>query len=466
MLNVVTRGITAANGNGRFEANPATVAFMRWLAMDYQDQQEHYVRLRAWYSGAHGVPLTPRQSEYLETDSDFDWAINYLRLPVDLCVERLSVEGFDGPNGIGGEDGLLHEWWTSGRMDSVQSQVHRSAVRDGDTYILVEWDAENDRPVFSHEPAFDGVEGLKVHYLSNLKREMTMASKVWSESRFDEAGHVQTVQRLNLYLPGSVEKYINTGRGYVPYSDTPGDPWPIPWPIGIIPVVHFRWRDDGGNWGESELESLVPVQEMINKAVLDEAEVADSDAFHKLIITGVSLDTSTPISFQVNSIMNIPGKDVAITVMPPGDLAQLRERIDSYIVRIAQLAHIPLQYFQVTGQIASAATQQADDSQLVAKVSSEAVALGNAWEDCLYIALKLNQEYGNGVDLKRGETIETQWADFERVDAMAVQERRAAIIKTLVDAGSSLEGAASLVGYTLEEIEKLVNLSTAVFLER
>ena len=43
---------------------------------------------------------------------------------------------------------------------------------------------------------------------------------------------------------------------------------------------------------------------------------------------------------------------------------------------MAQLSHIPLQYFQVTGQIASAATQAADDGQLVAKVASLAVALG------------------------------------------------------------------------------------------
>ena len=87
--------------------------------------------------------------------------------------------------------------------------------------------------------------------------------------------------------------------------------------------------------------------------------------------------------------------------------------------------------FQVTGQIASAATQAADDGQLVAKVQSIAVALGNAWEDALYIALKMNQEYGNGRDLARGENVETRWAEFGRVDPLAVEERRAAIVQAL-----------------------------------
>ena len=120
---------------------------------------------------------------------------------------------------------------------------------------------------------------------------------------------------------------------------------------------------------------------------------------------------------------------------------------------MAQLSHIPLQYFQVTGQIASAATQAADDTQLVAKISSLAVALGNAWEDAMYVALKLNQEYGNGRDLARGENIETRWAEFGRVDMMAVEERRAAIVQALSAAGLGVEGIVTLaaLGYSQEE---------------
>ena len=203
------------------------MAYMRWLAADYDEQQTRYLHLRQWYRGEQGVPLTDRQREYLATDSSFEWSLNYLRLPVDLCVERLTVEGFDGPPGIGGDDGVLDEWWTSSRMDALQNQVHRAAIVDGDTYLLIEWDTENGRPIFSHEPAFDGEEGVKVHYLSNLKRDMTMASKRWGETRFNDNGAVQAVQRLNLYLPDRIEKYENTGRGWTPYRANPDDAWPI-----------------------------------------------------------------------------------------------------------------------------------------------------------------------------------------------------------------------------------------------
>ena len=451
--------IPQGNGVNR-SVNLADLALMAWTAEDYDEQQSRYASLRDWYNGAHDVPLTPRQHRYLGRDSLFDYSINYLRLPVELCVERLTVEGFDGPDGIGGEGGLIDEWWTSGRMDALQNQVHRAAIRDGDTYLLVEWDDENDRPVFSHEPAYDGEEGMKVHYLSNLKRQMTMASKVWKESRFDDRGKIQTVKRLNLYEPDAVKKYEDLGKGWQPYKDNPGDPWPIPWPIGRIPVIHFRWKDDGGNWGESELDQLVTLQELINKTSLDELEAADAAAFQRLIVTGMGAPAEA-ISFSINDILFLqhPANfNVGVTIVQPGDLSQLRDQVSALIIRMAQISHIPLQYFQITGAIASADTQAADDTQLTAKVKSEAVALGNAWEDALYIALKLNEEYGDGRDLARGENIECMWADFERVDRLALEERRANIVAALVNAGVSIDGALALpaLDYTEEEQQRML----------
>ena len=436
--------------------NPASLALAQWQAADYAEQQAHYVHLREWYDGEHRVPLTDRQREYLGLNADFPWSMNYLRMPVELCVERLTITGFDGPDGIGGDAGLLDEWWTWNRMDALQAQVHRATARDGDTYALVEWDADNGRPRLSHEPAYDGDEGMKVHYLSNLRREMTMASKVWTESRFDERGQLQTTRRLNLYLPDRLERYVERGHGWEPFEE-PGYPWPIPNPIGRIPVVHFRWRDDGGNWGESEIEPLVPLQMALNKAALDLMEAADKTGAALLTLTGASWPADAP-TVRAGDVLSVSAPDAHWGSIPPGDLAQLREVINDTIIRMAQLSHIPLQYFQVTGQIASAATQAADDGQLVAKVQSIAVALGNAWEDALYIALKMNQEYGNGRDLARGENIETRWADFERVDRLAIEERRAAIVQALSAAGLGVEGIVTLaaLGYSEEEQRRLL----------
>jgi hypothetical protein len=433
--------------------NPADLALLSWLAQDEADKQAHYVQLRRWYDGDHVVPLTDRQKEYLAVDAQFKFAVNYLRLPVDLCVERLTVTGFDGPEGIGGKDGILADWWAANRMDALQAQVHRAAARDGDTYILVEWDEENGRPVFYHEPAYDGEEGAKIHYLSNMKREVTAASKRWTERRFNERDELVTTLRLNLYKPEQIEKYIETGRGWQPFNE-PGQPWPLPWEPGITPMIHFRWQDSGNNWGESELEPLVPLQMMINKTVLDEAEAADKTAAQLITLTGAKWPEG--VTVRAGDVLSVSTAEASFGSIPPGDLSGLRARINDYIVRMAQVAHIPLQYFQLTGAIASADTQAADDSQLTAKVRSQSTALGNAWEDVMRVALRLNAVYGDGRDLPAGEDIATVWADFERVDQLAVEQRRAEIVATLINAGISLPGALARVGYPEEDVELMM----------
>ena len=59
----------------------------------------------------------------------------------------------------------------------------------------------------------------------------------------------------------------------------------------------------------------------------------------------------------------------------------------------------------------------------------------------------------NARDLARGENIETRWAEFGRVDPLAVEERRAAIVQALSAAGLAVEGIVTLpaLGYSEEE---------------
>jgi hypothetical protein len=454
MLNSIFQKDTRGNR----PPNPADMSYLKMLAEDDEAKQAHYATLRGYYNGLHEVPLTTRQKEYLARDSEFEFALNYLPLPVDLVAERLTVTGFGGPDGIGGDDGVLAEWWEANRMDAIQEQVHRALLVDGDTYMLIEPPEDGmPFPRFYHEPAYDGDEGVKVHYVSNVRREMTFASKRWSERRLNEKGEFETVLRLNLYRPDRIEKYYQSGSGWTPLQE-PGQPWPIPWPVGVIPVVHFRWQDSGGNWGKSELENIVPAQWALNKAAIDLLEAADTTATQKVFLLGgrlpadMTYSTGNILSIGVTAGAAMP----SVVALPGGDMSQLRALVNDNIIRMAQLSHVPLQYFQLTGAIASADTQAADDSQLVAKVASQAVALGNAWEDVMRIALRLNAEYGSGPDIPTTEKLVTQWKDFDRVDPLATEMRRAEIIATRVNAGISLPGALLRLGYTEEEIEQMV----------
>jgi len=93
---------------------------------------------------------------------------------------------------------------------------------------------------------------------------------------------MQTWRRLNIYTPTEIYKYRPAADGegeygWAAYREDADPTWPLDWPVGVVPIVPFRNDDDGGNWGRSEIDDLIPVQNALNKAVIDLME----GIFHK-----------------------------------------------------------------------------------------------------------------------------------------------------------------------------------------
>ena len=142
----------------------ARLAFLQWLASEDAERQKWYTNFREYYDGDHETQLTARQRKYLQVKADEEFSDNYCSIVVDALAERLKVTGFDCGEDTGQAE-LLWEWWTKNRMDAKQRITHTAAIRDGDGYVIVEWPNDDDAfPKFLYEPAYDGIEGVKVHY--------------------------------------------------------------------------------------------------------------------------------------------------------------------------------------------------------------------------------------------------------------------------------------------------------------
>ncbi|RPH99330.1 MAG: hypothetical protein EHM71_18310, partial [Zetaproteobacteria bacterium] len=165
--------------------NPARSAYLKLLALDHASRADEILEYRAFYDGDHGALLTDRLQEFLNVSSGTSFAVNLMGLVVDSLVERLAVTGFSSGNDE--IDDLLAEWWQANRMDAGQMQVHTAAARDGQSFVIVEWDDEQGRPAFHDNEAWDGDEGVKVHWSSRPGSRMLFASKRWRED-FDEQG--------------------------------------------------------------------------------------------------------------------------------------------------------------------------------------------------------------------------------------------------------------------------------------
>ena len=257
------------------------LSYRHWLALERQAQQQNYTAYRQYYDGDHPTQLTERQRQYLGLGKSAKFCDNYSRTVVNALADRLEVSGFQTENKAADE--IIANWWQVNRMDAVQARVHRSCVRDGDTFILVSWDNDEAIPRFTHHLALDGASGMHAIYDDDTA-EILFATKRWLATSGERSGKQR---RLNFYFADRVERYIcdsDIGGGeWRPY-DEDGEGWVIPWvdarglPLGV-PVMHFRNQDIGDSYGLSELADVVPLQDALNKALIDYVAAADTTAF-------------------------------------------------------------------------------------------------------------------------------------------------------------------------------------------
>ncbi len=382
------------------------LSFLSWLESQESERQAKYAMFRDYYDGDHATQLTARMRKFLELSSTQEFNLNMCPIVVDALAERLKVTGFDCEAAD-----LLREWWQANRMDAVQAVVHTAAVRDGDAYVLTEWDNERAMPRFTQENAYDGSEGLHVIYSDERRNEPVVAVKRWLVT----SGQNVRTRRVNLYYPDRIEKYSDGGSGgnWQPYEED-GQPWPIPWtaggaPIGI-PVAHFRNKDQGYSFGESELEDVLPLQNGLNKSFIDLLAAADTTGFR--VYTASAYDGSN-VSVAPGQFLWSTSPDARISAIEPSDLGGLINLKDSIAADIAKITRTPLSYFQLTGQVAAAGTLKEQRSGLISKTLDRQVVFGNGWEDAMHMAARLAVAFGSGGIDPEAE-ISTLWADDEK----------------------------------------------------
>ncbi len=388
------------------------LSYLSWLESQEADRAAGYVEKRDYYSGDHATQLTARMRKFLELKEGQEFKINMCPIVVDALAEKLKVAGFECDN----KPDVLREWWRRSRMDAAQAVIHTAAVRDGDTYVLVEWSNEHKRPMFTQENAYDGSQGLHVIYSDECRNVPVVAIKRWIVT----SGAQIKTRRTNLYYPDRIEKYtdLGTGKDWTEYTDETGQyagMWPIPWgteaePLDI-PVIHFRNRDQGYSYGESELNDPIPLQNGLNKAIIDLLAAADTTGFQMIWGTGIPSGTTFTVA---------PGSTLASTdpaarfgVITPANLDGLIALKDSIAADIAKITRTPLSYFQLSGQVAAAGTLKEQRSGLISKALDRQMTFGNSWEDVQYMARKLHNAFGPGGMDEEAE-ISTVWVDDER----------------------------------------------------
>lgn len=467
--------------NGRTMTNElinlAELSFAEWLSSADSAQQALYQTCRDYYDGVIGFTLTDRMKEFFELKENDTYSFNFIPLAIDTIQERMAIKEFEvaGEDDTtpdekrqGGKDGRLMQWFDFSRMDARQDDIHHATLVDGDAFIIVDWDADAQMPVITVHPAYVSTlnkgsgDGVYVAYKEENQNELKFAVRSWRIETGPNKGNT----RLNVYTDDGIYKYITGGRGYVPFIED-GQPWPIPWinpktnqPIEIT-VIHFNVR-------ESLVKSLITFQDSINKTSVDEMAGADIEGFSMITLSGglAPVDDEGNSTVEVGPRRILHAQEGTWGSIGAGDLAGLSMMTDKAIQRLAQRARIPLKYFQISGQVSSADSQNADDSGMVSLIEGVARRIGNAWEDVMDACRRVHNAFGPAGDELDESRITAVWQSFERVNRQDSERTKAETLdirsqtfERLLLNSVDREQAALQAGYSAEEAAKMAVVS-------
>jgi len=427
--------------------SPETIARLSSLAEEESDYQRNIIKARDFHEGRQFVKLTERLREFLggtdvgsldDSASDADrLRVNVTRIVTTAVTERLLVSGFDSneqgiakpitdETGAPKTDPLTgdpltetvkpvaaYAWqiWQANRMDAKQARVHLACCRDSEAFVIVDWDNVEQRPRFTPHVRYvdqsvttstfaDVGEGCKAFYQNDdPDQELLYVTKRWVEVTWQGMTRQQR-QRLTVYYPDRIEKYSGFTASWQPVQDEGDAGWPIPWldsaglPLGI-PVAHFR------SSAGMEAREAWPAQNAINYLSVLELTAADMTAFRILVALGWEpVDANgDPLPISPGTWVGTTNKDGKVQDIPPADIGPISNLIEGWVSRAAMVTDTPVSRFIFGKQVAAEGTQKQQEGPLVNKVRGRQGEIGNAWEDCIKIALRLANTFGSaGMD--------------------------------------------------------------------
>ncbi len=464
--------------------SPEAIAFLRAESNEEADFQQDIQQARDYNDGVQFVALTERLREFLGGNPD-DASADYNRLRLNICriilaavVDRLIVANFDTDEvaqqrvDADGKPSFIKPvaawaWlvWQRNRMDAKQRRVHEMALRDGEAFVIVDWDNNSKRPRFTPHQRYVDVstsaradvgEGCRAFYRNDdPDQDLLFITKRWTEVLHSPEGVRQTRQRLTVYLPGEIRKYSGFPGAWKPTQDSDAEPWPIPWldkkgmPLGI-PVSHFK------SSAGMEAREAWPIQNAINKAFVDLMTESDIAAFRILLAFGwepivagsksASNPSGTPLSITPGTWMGTAKDTAKAQEISGADLSQFMNLIESLMLWAAQVTDTPVSRFITTKQVSSEGSQKEQGSGLLTKARNRQGELGNGWEHAIYLAMRLENTFGKG-GLNEEAFIQTVWEPLEARDEKAELER-ATLRKAL---GMPIELIAKELGMTPED---------------
>ena len=429
---------------------------LRWIAerfqkqglvgADWQAQMKRRGKLieryRQYHRGQHRQSLTRAMRTLLQVKNPDQerFTVNYCDMVVGTIADRLEVdriEGRVGKSGSAGSGDTLNAWLDAvlqlARFDALQIEVQTAALRDGESWVMVQFNEKAQLPLLAHEATWDGHTGILAVFDSRSHR-IDAAAKVWRE--LDDT-------RINLYYRDRIERFRASGAAI------DGDAQPLGEPektdrggtLAGVPLIRFTAHGAGpGDMPRGELANIIPLQDSLNKAIVSMVASSLLTGFPVFFARGMekpkALTPGTIISANITDRagkVKIPDTEsqarsraallaqMDLRRIEPGEIGPLLKQAEFLISQISIISSTPVPS-HMGGDSQSGEALKQRDVRLRGKIGRSQVNIGNCWEDTLALALHQTRLYGRqalGEDIR----FHTRWTSAELRDDAEIREQ-------------------------------------------
>jgi hypothetical protein len=331
----------------------------------------------------------------------------------DAAEDEVDVPNFPGVVVSIVDDPMGDEAWDTWEDQSlplVADQVHSDAFLYGDAFVIV--DAIG---IWRQAPG-----QIAVRYSVDKPGTIELAAKLW--------WNLDKTVRLNIYATNddgtvTLTRYATakpvereTNLDPILFS-TSGDGAEFK----AMPVVHFP-NKKYGQYGISEIQPVIPLQNALNKASMDLIIAMEYQAFMQRYVTGVDVeidpDTGLPKEFVgkhgPGNFLSIADPDAKVGSFDAADLEPYVKVITDLRAQIGRVSGVPPNYFFSNGgATVSGEALKTGEVRFTRKGKRQQRCLGKGWEVVMTLALVLPDQDGDAPHSYEGEDLNIIWDSVE-----------------------------------------------------
>lgn len=223
-----------------------------------------------YYNGEQPLSFATAEWKRANASRYSGFSDNWTRPVVDAEAERIKHTGIKlGENEVASK--LLWEAWLLNEMEAQSSQGFVTSLTDSRSYVIVWGDSATDEPRVSWEHPSN----VEIEYDWANPRKRVAALKTWVDDELEygtlfTADEVYKFQRkrstvLDKTQPQAVQaRNMGFESGSWEPREVNGEVWPLPNPIGDVPVVEIPNRPTLAGEPISEIQGVMPMQDAIN----------------------------------------------------------------------------------------------------------------------------------------------------------------------------------------------------------